>query len=307
MVGAGPAASSSGGSESRRKVAPDIEITVRGCALDLGPSCQLPLHGILPRLVLMSPLPSGANASGCERHPPLVPHWHVTAPPAPTARTELNAQACSCICSTEAAANPGCSGSGVAAGSQEIVAERQWRRAEGQCKQPEVLLLDRELLALSHAKLRNVEQLSRWSAEDEDWLEIWRNDSARTVDSETARRIPIVKELLSDAGPGPIEAQICALQLEVDELAAERQQDQVRVRMCEREVGLGVAAACAEHHAKEAKLCCQLEEERATTLALEALVNEQAMAIAQLRRERRAGALQRDSERMGAVRANVSG
>merc|ERR1712107_247533 len=95
-------------------------------------------------------------------------------------------------------------------GHNELITERQWRITHQQ-SQPEVVLQSQELLALSDEKMRQMQQASAWEDQVEEMADAWRIGVARTIALDTARRVPLVTEILEGSGHGGselIEAQL---------------------------------------------------------------------------------------------------
>ncbi|CAK0911404.1 unnamed protein product [Prorocentrum cordatum] len=263
------------------KLVPTICVTCRNTVLDLGPVSPLePLRVLLPAAFasVLDPADGGEPEAPEGLDVASVPLWHAPAPQARDAVPAPDFHLYSCTCGS---IGPGAEApAGAAAG--QVVAEQQWR-ATAAAGLPEVVLPAEELAALSRARAEALGQEARWAE-----LSQARPPGARAafVGREAARRIPMVRELLDEAGGaascGPLRAQLEALRAEVADLQEEWPEHEERLRVCERETASMVAKVRAGHAARDLELRRQLDSERAVTQALSELVGWQEAAIAKL-------------------------
>eukprot|EP00929_Paragymnodinium_shiwhaense_P074328 TRINITY_DN38025_c0_g1_i2.p1 TRINITY_DN38025_c0_g1~~TRINITY_DN38025_c0_g1_i2.p1 ORF type:complete len:1491 (-),score=438.68 TRINITY_DN38025_c0_g1_i2:649-5121(-) len=283
---------------------PAVELTVqcRNTVLDLGLCSPIqPLRIVVPGVFVAAATVSdettqdssqAAASSGTAvadvNWLPAVPRWHaqVVASSGDVA-TERDVTVYGCVCEDEAKSRTQPADQASAADATSAPAapprltERQWREAQPssssslQNLRSEVLLPADEFAVLSKAKLQVVEQTSTFEA----MAMNWQQSSSRRAAREATQRIPTVRELLEDGSAGQLDAQLLALQEETCCLEDERQEENMRLRTCEREVAASVALVHSTQAAKDEDLCRQLAEERAITEALEKLVQQQAEAL----------------------------
>lgn len=270
---------------------PSIHVTVRNTMVDLAPDIPLkPLRALVPAVLLTTTAGGQGSRAPQRLGLPSVPPWHASMPPAgATPPIEPDFTIYSEVCGSECGTSDAPRGFDAAGGF--CVAERQWRLASapqpsgGLAGPQEVLVPAGDFVELSQAKLRAVEH----AAERDMLEEVFQAGAPRRIARETARRIPHVRELLDDAaedgceGTGPLEAQLAALEAEVVSLEEEREAEAAALRGRERSAAEAVATARLEHLAREAELHRKLDEERAISQALAALVEQQAVYLTELR------------------------
>jgi len=263
----------------------EVRITLRNLRIDLGSiTAPTPFQIRIPCIQSNLMMPSATDLAKLARirGVPAVPPWHCMAPVCGDGCIDPDFGFCRCVCGgLSTVVNPADCMKSKSGCHNSFVTERQWRPASGPAPTVVVVPTD-ELLMLSNAKLRVLEQASEWDALGEAWVA----SATQAIARETERRVPLVEELMEESsdglGSGPLQAQLQALQLEVQSIEDERQEDQLRLRTCEREAAAAVAVVCAEQYRREEELRRQLEVEQRVTGALAQLVEEQALMIAHL-------------------------